>query len=43
MKHKQESRLPEEIPIISDTHMTPPYSKKQRGTEEALDKNEKGE
>ena len=24
MKHKLESRLPGEIPITSDTHMTPP-------------------
>jgi len=28
MKHKPESRLPEEIPITSDMQMTPPLWKK---------------
>ena len=28
MKHKLESRLPGEIPIISDMQMTPPYGRK---------------
>ena len=39
MKHKLESRFQGEISIISDTQMTPPppYSRKQRGTEESLD------
>ena len=36
MKHKLESRLPGEISITSDTQMTPPYGRKQRGTEEPL-------
>ena len=39
MKHKLESRLPEEISIISDMQMTPP----QRRTKEALDESERGE
>ena len=37
MKHKLESRLPGEIPITSDTQMTPPFDKKQRRTEEPLE------
>ena len=37
MKHKLESRLPGEISITSDRQMTPPYGRKQRGTEEPLD------
>ena len=28
MKHKLESRLPEEMSITSDTQMTPPYGRK---------------
>jgi len=38
MKHKLESRLPEEISITS-----PPYDRKQRGTKEHLDESERGE
>ena len=30
MKHKKESRLPEEISITSDMQMTPPFGRKQR-------------
>ena len=30
MKHKLESRLPEEISIISDMHMTPPLWQKMK-------------
>ena len=36
MKHKLESRLLGEISITSDTQMTPPYGRKQRGTKEPL-------
>ena len=43
MKHKLESRLLGEISIISDMQMTPPHGRKQRGTEEPLDENERGE
>ena len=43
MKHKLESRLPGEISITSDMQMTPPYSRKGRGTEEPLDESERGE
>ena len=43
MKHKLESRLPEEIPKTSDMHMTPPYGRKQRETKEPLDESERGE
>ena len=43
MKHKLESRLPGEISITSDMQMTPPHGRKQRGTEEPLDENERGE
>ena len=42
-KHKLESRLPGEISITSDMHMTPPYGRKQRGTKEHLDEGERGE
>ena len=35
MKHKLESRLPEEISITSDMQMTSPYGRKQRGTKRA--------
>ena len=41
MKHKLESRLPGEISITSDMQMTSPYGRKQRGTEELLDENER--
>ena len=43
MKHKLESRLPGEISITSDMQMTPCYGRKQRGTEEPLDENEREE
>ena len=43
MKHKMESRLPGEIPIISDMQMTPPLWQKARGTKEPLDESERGE
>ena len=42
MKHKLESRLPGEISMTSDMQMTPPYGRKQRGTEGALDENGRG-
>ena len=41
MKHKLESRLLGEISITSDMQMTPPHGRKQRGTEEPLDENER--
>ena len=41
MKHKLESRLQGEIPIISDMQMTPSYDRKQRGTKEPLDESER--
>ena len=37
MKHKLESGLLGEISVTSDTQMTPPYGRKQIGTEEPLD------
>ena len=40
---KQESRLLGKISITSDMQMTPPYGRKQRGTEEPLDENERRE
>ena len=43
MKHKLESRFLGEISITSDMQMTPPYSRKQRGTKEPLDERERGE
>ena len=43
MKHKLELRLHGEIPIISDMQMTPPYDRKQRGTEEPVDEVERAE
>ena len=43
MKHKLESRLPEEISIISDMQIHHPYGRKQRRTKEPLDDSEKGE
>ena len=42
-KHKLESRLLGEIPITSDTPMTPPYDRKQGKTKEPLDESETGE
>ena len=42
MKHKLESRLLEEISIISDMQMTPLLCRKQR-TKEPLDESERGE
>ena len=42
MKHKLESRLPEEISITSDMQMKPPLWQKQR-TKEPLDESEGGE
>ena len=41
--HKQESRLQEEISTTSDMQMTPPYGRKQRGTKEPVDEDERGE
>jgi len=35
--------LPGEISITSDMQMTPPFGRKQRGTEEPLDESEGGE
>ena len=43
MKHKLESRLLGEISITSDKQMTPPYSRKQRGTKEPFDQSERAE
>ena len=43
MKHKLKSRFPGEISITSDTQMTPPFGRKQRGTEESLEESERGE
>ena len=43
MKHKLESRLPEEISIIQICRGHHPYGKKQRGTKEPYDEGEKGE
>ena len=37
MKHKLESRLPGEISITSDMHITPSLWQKPRGTKESLD------
>ena len=42
MKHKLESRFLGEISVTSDMQMTPPYRRKQRGTEEPLDESERG-
>ena len=41
MKHKLESRLLEEISIISDMQMTPPLWQKEKGTKEPLDEKKK--
>ena len=43
IKYMLESRLQREIPINSDTQMTPPYGRKQRRTKEPLDESEKGQ
>ena len=43
MKHKLESRLPEEISIIQICRGHHPYGKKQRGTKEPLNEAERGE
>ena len=43
MKHKLESRLPEEISITSDTQMTPPLWQKAKKTQEPLDESKRGE
>ena len=43
MNHKPKSRLPGEMPITSDMQMTPPLSRKQRGTKQPLDESERGE
>ena len=46
MKHKLESRLPEEISITSDMQMTPHLWQKIKKTKEAketLDESERGE
>ena len=43
MKHKLESRLLGKISITSDMQITPPYGKKRRKTEKALDESERGE
>ena len=43
MKHKVESRSPEEILITSDMQMTPPLWQKAKKTKEPLDESERGE
>ena len=43
MKQKQKSRLPGEVSITSDMHMTPPLWQKARGIKEPLDESERGE
>ena len=44
MKHKLESRLPEEISITSDMRMTPPlWQKVKRNSKASLDESERGE
>ena len=43
MKHKVESRFQGETSIISDTQMTPPYSRKWTETKEPHDESERGE
>ena len=43
VKHKLESKFPGEISITSDMQITPPYGRKQRGTEKPLDESERGE
>ena len=41
MKHKLESRLPEEISITSDIQMTPPLWQKTKKNERAVDESER--
>ena len=43
MKHKLELRLWGEILITSDMQVTPSFSRKQKGTKEPLDEDERGE
>ena len=43
MKHKLESRYPEEKSITSDMQMDHSYGRKWRGTKEPLDESERGE
>ena len=43
MKHKLESRLPEEISITSDIQMTPPLWQKTKKNKEPLDESEREE
>ena len=43
MNYKLELRLQGEMPITSDMQMTPPLSRKQRGTKQPLDESERGE
>ena len=43
MKHKLESRLPEEISITLDMQMTLPYGGKGRRTKKPLGESERGE
>ena len=43
MKQKLELRLPEEISITLDMQICHPYDRKQKGTKEPLDENERGE
>ena len=43
MKQKLELRLPEEISITLDMQICHPYDRKQRGTKQPLDENERGE
>ena len=42
IKHKQESRLPGEILITSDTQMTPPLLQKVKKNKQLLDESERG-
>ena len=41
IKHKLESRLPEEIAITSDMQMTHPRGRKLRGTKDRLDEGQR--
>ena len=43
VKHKLDSRVLGEVSITSDMRMTPPLSRKWRGTEESLVESERGE
>ena len=43
MKHKLESRLPEEISVTSYMQMTPSYGTKRKWTKEPLDESEREE